>query len=74
MKQTQVAILGAGLAGLSAALECEKKGLDYLLIEKDNIVGGQLKTDIIDGYVLDKGFQVLSTRYPMTKKLLNYKT
>ena len=74
MKQTQVAILGAGLAGLSAALECEQKGLDYLLIEKDNIVGGQLKTDIIDGYVLDKGFQVLSTRYPMTKKLLNYKT
>jgi len=73
MKKTQVAILGAGLAGLAAAIECKKKGLDYILIEKENEVGGQLKTEVFNDFILDRGFQVLSTRYPMTKKLLNYK-
>lgn len=73
MKKTQVAILGGGLAGLSAAIECQKQELDYILIEKDNTLGGQLKTERINDFILDKGFQVLSTRYPMAKKLLNYK-
>ncbi len=61
MKQTQVAIIGAGLAGLSAAKEFEKHNIDYLLIEKEDIVGGKQKTSLINGYQCDHGFQILLT-------------
>ena len=73
MKQTQVAIIGAGLAGLSAAKEFEKHNIDYLLIEKEDIVGGKQKTSLINGYQCDHGFQILLTAYPEVIKQLNIK-
>ena len=57
MITTQVAIIGAGLAGLSCAIECEKLGLDYIIIDKNKHVGGRQQTSNINGYICDHGFQ-----------------
>lgn len=64
MYDTDVAIVGAGLTGLRAALELARGGLSVLVIEKDSSVGGRLKTSRERGFVLDHGFQVLLTGYP----------
>lgn len=65
-------IIGAGLAGLTAARTLHEKGIDYQLIEATDRVGGRVKTDIVDGYRLDHGFQVLLTAYPEAKRWLDY--
>ena len=68
-----VIIIGGGLAGLTAANYLEKAGVDYQLLEATERVGGRVKTDEIDGFLLDRGFQVLLTAYPEAQQLLNYK-
>jgi len=65
-------IIGAGAAGLVAANELEKYHLKVLVIDADNRVGGRLKTEKIDGFTLDYGFQVLLNAYPLAKKHLDY--
>lgn len=67
-----IAIIGGGLTGLSCAYHLEKAGLDYRLYEKENEVGGRLRTEFIDGFTIDRGFQVYLTAYPEGKKLLDY--
>jgi len=71
-KTTQIAIIGAGISGLIAALALEKIGYSPIIYEKSNRVGGRVKTDIVDGYQLDHGFQVLLDAYPMAQKYLDY--
>ena len=58
MISTQVAIIGAGLAGLRCALECEQANIDYVLLEASTQVGGRQQTSFIDDYVCDM-FNVL---------------
>lgn len=53
-----MAIIGAGLAGLSAAIEVQKSGHSFLLVEKSDGVGGRVRTDEVNGYLLDRGFQI----------------
>jgi len=72
MEDKKVVIIGAGVAGLVAAIELEKAGFKPTLLEASNSVGGRIKTDHIDGYLLDHGFQVLLTAYPEAKKYLDY--
>jgi len=72
MKQ-DVIIVGAGLAGLSAAVYLHRQGRKVLLLESSDRAGGRVKTDTHDGFLFDQGFQVLLTAYPETKALLNYK-
>jgi phytoene dehydrogenase-like protein len=67
-----VIIVGGGLSGLVAARQLHKKGIDFLLLEGSERIGGRVKTDIIDGFRLDYGFQVLLTAYPETKQWLDY--
>ncbi len=67
-----VLIVGAGLTGLTAALHLRERGLSVRLLEATGRVGGRVKTDRVDGYLLDRGFQVLLTQYPETKALLDY--
>ena len=69
---SDVLIIGAGLAGLSCALTLEGCGISYLLLEASNTVGGRVRTDHMNGFLLDRGFQVFSTAYPEAQQLLDY--
>jgi phytoene dehydrogenase-like protein len=65
-------IIGGGLAGLTAARQLHQNNIDFTLLEATDRVGGRVKTDIIDGYRLDYGFQVLLTAYPEARRWLDY--
>lgn len=71
MKPT-ITIIGAGISGLTAAVYLHKKGFKIQILEVSNRVGGRIKTDLVNGFRLDQGFQVLLTEYPETKSLLDY--
>ena len=71
-KDLKIAIIGAGVSGLIAAQVLEANGFSPTIYEKTDRVGGRVKTDIMDGYQLDHGFQVLLDAYPIAKKYLNY--
>ncbi len=68
----QIIIVGAGVSGLVAALQLEKEGYSPVIFESDYKVGGRVQSDVFDGYVLDKGFQVLLSAYPLAQKYLDY--
>jgi phytoene dehydrogenase-like protein len=68
----QVVIIGAGLAGLSCALSLEAAGVAVTLLEASGTPGGRVRTDTVNGFHLDRGFQVLLTAYPEAKRLLDY--
>jgi phytoene dehydrogenase-like protein len=59
-----VAIVGAGLAGLSCAVVLERAGLSVRLLEAEDAPGGRIRTDQVEGFRLDRGFQILLTGYP----------
>ncbi len=71
MKPT-ITIIGAGISGLTAAVYLQRKGFKIQILEASDHAGGRIKTDLVDGFRLDKGFQVLLTEYPETKALLDY--
>ena len=57
-------VVGAGIAGLTAAKILSENNKEVLLVEKSNSAGGRVKTDKYEGFLLDHGFQVLLTAYP----------
>jgi protoporphyrinogen oxidase len=59
-----VIVVGAGLAGLAATGALVRAGRSVVLLEASDGVGGRVRTDVVDGYRLDRGFQVLLTAYP----------
>ena len=67
-----VYIVGAGISGLISALNLEKQGYSPVILEASDRVGGRVVTDIVEGYQLDRGFQVLLDAYPQAKKYLDY--
>ncbi len=72
MATYDVLIVGAGLAGLGCARELHRHGVSYKLIEASDGVGGRVRTDVVDGFRLDRGFQVLLTAYPEAQRVLDY--
>jgi phytoene dehydrogenase-like protein len=58
-----VLVVGAGLAGLAAARTLRSAGCDVQLVEASDGVGGRVRTDRVDGFLLDRGFQILLTAY-----------
>lgn len=66
-----VVVVGAGLAGLAAALRLQQAGRRVTVLEASDGVGGRVRTDEIDGYRCDRGFQVLLTEYPEYRRLFD---
>jgi protoporphyrinogen oxidase len=66
-----VAVVGAGLAGLACARELARAGVDVQVREASDGVGGRVRTDRVDGFLLDRGFQVLATGYPEAQRVLD---
>ncbi len=69
-----IVIIGAGISGLTCAKYLKDKGIEALILEASDAVGGRVRTDLIDGFQFDRGFQVLLTSYPEARKLLNFNT
>jgi len=69
---SDVLIIGGGLAGLCCALRLHQSGLSFQVLEASDGVGGRVRTDKVQGFLLDRGFQVLLTAYPEARKVLDY--
>ncbi|MFO0806111.1 MAG: NAD(P)/FAD-dependent oxidoreductase [Gemmataceae bacterium] len=67
-----VIIVGAGLAGLCCARELHRRGLRFQILDAADGVGGRVRTDVVDGFRLDRGFQVFLTSYPEARRVLDY--
>lgn len=67
-----VVVVGAGVAGLNCAVNLHKNGIPVTVIEASDGVGGRVRTDVVDGFLLDRGFQIFLTSYPEAKRALDY--
>jgi len=66
---SDVLIIGAGLAGLSAAITLQEAGRDVQVIDSSDRPGGRVTSDIIDGFICDRGFQLINSKYPALQAL-----
>jgi phytoene dehydrogenase-like protein len=66
-----VIIVGAGLAGLVCAQDLTRRGIECVVLEASDGIGGRVRTDSVDGFLLDRGFQILLTAYPEVQKRLD---
>ena len=69
---SDVIVVGAGLAGLCAALRLTEAGLAVEVIDASDDVGGRVRTDIVDGLRLDRGFQLYNPAYPEARRVLDH--
>jgi phytoene dehydrogenase-like protein len=67
-----VAIVGGGLAGLRCARQLHEAGVRAVVLEAEDRVGGRVRTDKVDGFLLDRGFQVLLTAYREASHALDF--
>jgi hypothetical protein len=66
---SEIIIIGAGLAGLNAAIHLEAEGVDVRILEASDRVGGRVTSDLIDGFICDRGFQLINSKYPALVEL-----
>src|ERR1044072_8225024 len=66
-----VVIVGAGLAGLAAARHLTERGRAVVVCEAGDEVGGRVRTDVVAGFRLDRGFQVLLPAYPEVRRVVD---
>lgn len=67
----QVLVVGAGLAGLACAVTLHDAGTRVTLLEADDRPGGRVKTDVVEGFRIDRGFQTLLDAYPEAQRMLD---
>jgi hypothetical protein len=67
-----VIVVGAGLAGLAAARQLAIHGVDVTVLEGSDAVGGRVRTDVVDGFRLDRGFQLYNPAYPEAARVLDH--
>ncbi|MGA9523420.1 MAG: NAD(P)/FAD-dependent oxidoreductase [Myxococcaceae bacterium] len=72
MAEAPVVVVGAGLAGLACARELALRRIPVRVLEREDAVGGRVRTDEVDGFLLDRGFQVFLTAYPEARRVLDY--
>jgi phytoene dehydrogenase-like protein len=70
-RTADVVVVGAGLAGLRASGDLAGAGLDVVVLEAADRVGGRVATDVVDGFLVDRGFQVHNTAYPEAARVLD---
>lgn len=68
---SDVVVVGAGLAGLQAAQFLDAAGLDVRVLEASDGIGGRVRTDLIDGFRCDHGFQLLNPAYPAVRRTID---
>jgi phytoene dehydrogenase-like protein len=66
-----ILIVGGGIAGLQAANILHQNNTDFILFEKQASLGGRVSSTKKDGFILDRGFQVLQTSYPEVQRSLD---
>ncbi len=66
-----IIVVGAGLAGLTAARTLSRAGRRVRLLEASGEVGGRVRSRVQDGFTLDAGYQVLFTGYPAVRRHLD---
>ena len=66
-----VVVVGAGIAGLTCARELERSGLEVEVLEASDAVGGRVRTDVVDGFRCDRGFQLVNPAYPALRDLVD---
>lgn len=71
-KIIMITIIGAGIAGLTCAKYLRDRGVEAVILEAADAVGGRVRTDVVDGFRLDRGFQVLLNSYPEAERSLDY--
>jgi phytoene dehydrogenase-like protein len=64
MSSDPVLVVGAGLSGLACAQRLAAAGLEVRVLEASDAVGGRVRTDVIDGFRCDRGFQLVNPSYP----------
>jgi phytoene dehydrogenase-like protein len=72
MERTEVIIIGAGMAGLCCARRLVESGVRVTVLEASDRVGGRVRTDLVEGFRLDRGFQVFLTAYPEARRVLDF--
>ena len=70
-RSAPVVVVGAGLAGLACAQRLSRAGIDVVVCEASDAVGGRVRTDLIDGFRCDRGFQLINPSYPVLGQVLD---
>ncbi|MBA5871495.1 MAG: NAD(P)-binding protein [Nitrospira sp. CR2.1] len=68
----RIIIIGAGLAGLACARALFRHGFSCTILDASDEIGGRVRTDHVDGFQLDRGFQVFLSGYPEATAVLDY--
>ena len=71
MDQVDVVVVGAGLAGLACARRLREHGAEAVVLQAADLVGGRVRTDDVDGFLCDKGFQLLNPAYPVLSRVVD---
>lgn len=67
-EERRAIVVGAGIAGLTAARRLAEAGCSVIILEASDDVGGRIRSDVVDGFILDRGFQVFIEAYPQCRE------